>query len=203
MTKIFLTRHGQTEWNKKGISQGHKNSDLTDLGVNQAKWLGAKLEDEKIDLIVTSSLGRAKDTALHIRGKRDIEIIESDNLKEMHMGEWEGRSHVEIEELWPENVHDFRNQPHKYTPMEPAESIQNLIHRTSTELRDIAKKHKNKNILIVTHGIALHALFAHIEDKPLEKFWEDDMKSTCLNVIEIKDDDIKVLVKGDISHYKD
>ncbi|SDY53249.1 Histidine phosphatase superfamily (branch 1) [Proteiniborus ethanoligenes] len=52
MTRLFITRHGQTEWNLEGRMQGQKDSKLTELGEIQAEWLGERLNEEKIDIII-------------------------------------------------------------------------------------------------------------------------------------------------------
>ena len=63
ITNITIVRHGETEWNKTGIQQGHLDSDLTLLGINQAKALAESLSMNKYDHLYSSDLGRAYNTA--------------------------------------------------------------------------------------------------------------------------------------------
>ncbi|MEE1541372.1 MAG: histidine phosphatase family protein, partial [Paludibacteraceae bacterium] len=98
MTKIYLCRHGETEWNVVKRMQGQNNSNLTELGVSQAKALGKRLEDIDIDIIYSSSCQRALDTAMHARGNRDLQIIAEDDLREINLGNWEGLLFSEAEE---------------------------------------------------------------------------------------------------------
>lgn len=95
MTKVYLTRHGETEWNEKGIMQGWGDSPLTELGKNQAKWLGERIRDLHIDVIYASPIGRAFNTAEIIRGDREIPLIAYDGLKEIKIGGWEGLNQEE------------------------------------------------------------------------------------------------------------
>ncbi|WP_105615878.1 histidine phosphatase family protein [Vallitalea okinawensis] len=201
MTKVYITRHGQTKWNVEGRMQGQKDSRLTTLGQNQAKWLGDSLKDIPIDIIISSSSGRTISTAELIRGDRNIEIIPNDNLREMYIGEWEGMLHTEVEELYPEQRFNFWHNPHLYEPMS-GESFADVLVRASNEIEDIITTYKNKNILIVTHAITLKSLIAYFEKKEIKDLWTGAfMKSTCLNILEIDGDNRNFILQGDTSHY--
>lgn len=203
MTKLLITRHGETEWNLEGRMQGQKDSKLTELGKRQARWLGERLNEEKIDIIISSSSGRAIATSQLIRGDRDIEIISNDNLREIDLGEWEGMLHKEIEKLWEEERRNFWNFPHLYQPV-GGETFSKFLDRVSGEVEQIISKYEGKNILIVAHAVVLKALITYFENKDLEDLWSGEfMHSTCLNILEIKNDRRKFLLKGDISHYRD
>lgn len=201
MTKLYMTRHGQTEWNFEGRMQGQMDSRLTELGEQQAKWLGERLNDIDLDIIISSSSGRAFRTAELIRGERNIEIITNDNLKEIHFGEWQGKLHEEVKRIWPEEYKNLWEYPHLYTPS-GGESFLELIERVSNEVEKIISKYKEKNILIVAHGIVLKGLIAYFENKHLKDFWEGAfMHSTCLNIVEIRNDSREIVLQGDVSHY--
>ena len=89
--KIFVIRHGETEWNKLKLCQGQKNIKLNEIGINQAKIVKEKLENEKIDLIISSPLDRSCKTAEIINENSDTPIIYDDRLKEKAFGKLEGR----------------------------------------------------------------------------------------------------------------
>lgn len=201
LTRLFITRHGETEWNLEGRIQGQKDSKLTELGETQAKWLGSKLYQERIDVIVSSSSGRAIRTAELIRGDKPLDIIKSDALREMHLGAWEGMLHAEIGERYPVEQKNLWHHPHLYQPVE-GESYFQLMKRVIDEIKNIIQIHKGKNILIVTHAIVLKAILTHFEGKSLEALWSGSyMHSTCLNIIEVGQDKHEIKLQGDISHY--
>lgn len=203
MAKLFITRHGQTVWNKEGRLQGKLDSPLTSLGKKQARWLGERLNDEHIDIIYSSSSPRALSTAKLIRGERNIDIITNDNLKEMGFGSWQGQLKSDIDKKWPNEQHLFRNSPHKYKPVDDGETYEGLINRINKEIKSIIDSNKGKNILIVTHGVALKAYMMYIEKKTLDRFWDGmEINSTCLSIVDYTDEP-KILLAGDISHYKD
>ena len=203
MTKLYITRHGQTEWNVEGRIQGRKDSNLTELGEKQAKWLGEKLKDESIDLIISSSSGRAFRTAEIIRGNKSIEIIKSDALLEMNVGDWEGQLQSEIEEHSPEELHNLWNFPHLYKSCS-GETYFQVMERVTNEIEKIIKDHKGRNVLVVTHAIALKAILTYIENKDIKDFWTGSyMHSTCLNIIVVEDHKREIILQGDISHYQE
>jgi len=201
VTKLYITRHGQTEWNLEGRWQGQKDSKLTTLGENQATWLGDRLYDEKIDVIITSSSPRAIKTAEIIRGDRSIEIEFSDDLREISLGPWEGMLHVEVDELYGDAQHEFWHNPREYRPIK-GESFIELIDRVSGEVERIISKHDGKTILMVSHGVTIKALMAYYEDKTLNEFWNGvRMDSTSLSLVEILNDEVSVVMQGNTSHY--
>ena len=87
--KLYITRHGRTEWNTIGRLQGWLDSPLTEEGIKRAERLSKRLENIDFDSIYSSSQKRALDTA-HILNKKNIEIQILDELKELSLGKWEG-----------------------------------------------------------------------------------------------------------------
>jgi len=96
MTKIYFTRHGETVWNRQFRFQGHKDSELTDKGVLAAELLADRIEEIELDYIISSPLMRAYSTAEIVRGKKDVEIIKHNGLKEINLGVFEGMSYEGI-----------------------------------------------------------------------------------------------------------
>ncbi len=203
MTKLYLTRHGQTEWNVERRIQGQKDSALTPLGEKQAKWLGERLNEVAVDVIISSSSGRAIRTAEIIRGDRKIPLVANDNLREISLGKWEGMLHTEAERSYPEEHRNFWHFPHLYRPV-GGETFPQAWSRLSNEVEQLISVYNNRTILIVTHATALKTILAYFENKELKDLWTGPfMKSTCLNLVEIKNGDRKVIFKGDISHYRE
>ena len=153
---LYLVRHGETEWNRLKKFQGQLNSDLTDIGIEQAKALGKYLEKENIDFdfVYSSPQERAYNTAKLI--KEDFQIITDSRLMEMAFGKWEGMDVELIKEESAENFHNFFNSSDKYDhrPHE-AESFESLESRIRLFLDEIKEKYKGKNVLVVSHGVTL------------------------------------------------
>lgn len=198
--KIYITRHGETEWNKVGRMQGWKNSNLSEKGIENAKKLGVSLNQIDFDCIYCSPLGRAIDTAKCIRGNKSTEIITKESLKEMGFGLWEGMEHTKVEELYAAQQFNLWNKPHLYEPVQ-GESFEELLCRTREVLNEIINNNEHENILIVSHAILIKAIYAIIKNYSLEDFWNPPfMHDTCLTVLEIQDHEISIVLEADVSH---
>lgn len=200
--KLYITRHGETEWNREGKMQGWQNSNLTEKGVANAKKLGERLKDIEFDRIYCSPLGRAVDTALYIKGNKNTEIVLKDALKEMGFGCWEGREHEEVLAQYPEQRHNFWHKPHLYKPVD-GESYEELLLRVGAVFDEIAGNTSCENIMIVTHAAVIKAIYSIVRNNPLQDFWgEPYMYDTCLTVLEIMDKEVRFILEADISHLE-
>lgn len=201
--KIYLTRHGQTEWNLEGKMQGSAESKLTQRGIDEAKKLSDSLQDIIFDSIYASPLDRAYETAKYIRRDRDIEIQQLQCLKEMSFGVWEGMLNSEFENNYREEYDKFWNKPHLFEPNN-GESFQEIIHRVRACLHGIIENEKGENILIVTHTIIIKAIYSIIKNYTIEEFWNPPfINNTCLSIIEVEGKNIRFILEADTSHlYK-
>lgn len=201
MAKLYITRHGQTQWNEERRLQGSKNSALTKLGLQQAMWLSKALIDVEFDAIYASPLERAQTTAEILRADRKIEIQTIDDLRECNFGIWEGWRIDEIDEKFPEESHNFWNQPELYKPID-GETFESVEERVLATIKKIGEE-KEGNILIVAHGIVVKVLMNYFMKLGIETLWENFVKPTSLSIVDFKSlDDYDVRLYGDTSHYK-
>lgn len=203
MTKLYLTRHGETIWNTIGKFQGWGNSDLTELGVLQAKWLAKRMEDLKIDVIYSSPTGRAYDTACIVKGDRNLEIIKVDDLREINTGQWEGLTQDEIKVLGEENHYNFWNKPSLFIPSKGAETFDEIKNRSFKAITEIIEKNKGKNILVVTHTITIKSFMCALEHRDIDTLWgEPFVKQTSLTEIDFYDNGYEIILNSDMSHHE-
>ena len=155
--KIYVTRHGQTDWNVQGKTQGRTDIELNEVGIEQAKQTKEALKNIDIDLIICSPLKRARKTAEIINEGRNIPIIFEEQIIERNFVEFEGEK-IKFDEFWDYNL----------TPnYQRAETIKEIISRISNFLDKIKEEYKNKNVLLVTHGgvsIAINCYFKGIPE---------------------------------------
>ncbi|GAB6087892.1 histidine phosphatase family protein [Alkaliphilus crotonatoxidans] len=197
--KIYLTRHGETEWNQAKKMQGWKNSNLTEKGINNARRLGEHLNEVHFDHIYSSPLERTLETAKYIRGSRPMEIEVIEELKEMGFGVWEGMERSVIEEKYPEEYDHFWNHPEQYTPIN-GETFESLFQRVKKGLNKIVDRGGDQ-VLVVAHAVVIKAVFTIVKELPLEEFWHPPyMHDTCLSIIEAANDDLRFILEADISH---
>lgn len=199
--KIYLTRHGQTQWNLKGRIQGSLDSDLTDKGTEDTLKLSKKLESINFDIAYTSIQNRAIETAKIILNNK-VDIVKLYELNEIGVGNWEGMTYDDIISNYPEQFDKYKKSPHLYVPDNGGETYQvfeNRVRKFVEILRDNSKD--KKNILIVTHGLTYLMLLNIFEGKELQNLSKRTIPlGTSLSIIEYKNDIFNILVEGDSSH---
>lgn len=152
MTRLLLARHGQSTWNALGRWQGQADPPLSDLGRLQAFHASAAIGS--VDLIVSSDLERAHNTALIISETIGVGpvIIDAD-LRERSAGEWSGLTRAEIEVAWPGYLSEGKRAP-------GWEADHLVLERLRAALARIEENYAGAEILVVTHGGVIYALEA-------------------------------------------
>lgn len=140
---IYFVRHGETDYNLKGITQGQLDIPLNQTGIEQARKVAQKLKNYKIDMIYCSPLVRAKKTAEIINEFHGVEIVFDNRLKEFYAGAKQGT----IDLNWDKkHKAEYLHEPEKYNA-EPYQKFYDRVVDVLKEIRDL-----NKNVLIVSHG---------------------------------------------------
>lgn len=143
--RVLIIRHGQTDWNKQGLLQGTKDITLNETGIQQAEIARESLLKEKIDVCYCSPLIRTRRTADIILAGRDIPVIYDERIVERRFGVAEGMSTKDID-------FDATWIPGKEPMFEGMETFEMLLERLTVFFDDIYNKHKDKTVLVVTHG---------------------------------------------------
>lgn len=149
-TELYLVRHGETDWNRQRRIQGSTDIPLNDAGREQARETGRALGRRPFDGIFSSPLGRALETARIIAGEvglPDPAVI--DALVERNYGEAEGMGFDEIERRWPDR-----------TAVPGQESREQVVERVLPALRDLARAHPGRSLIVVSHGGAIRSVLA-------------------------------------------
>jgi probable phosphoglycerate mutase len=202
MLRLYITRHGETEWNTQHRMQGWKNSNLTEKGVSNAKALGKSLKNIEFKKVYCSPLDRTRHTTELILNGRDIEVVYDENLREIHLGELEGLNQEEVAAIYPDFKTHFWENPHLYKA-KSGEDFFNVKERVVKVLEDIIKDNPEGNILIVTHGVVLKTIHAYFKNLPMERLWDPPfIYDTSLTIVEVANGTSNILVEGDISHIE-
>ncbi|MFW5976402.1 MAG: alpha-ribazole phosphatase [Bacillota bacterium] len=181
-TEVILIRHGETSWNREHRFQGHQDIKLNNKGVNQAKKAGQFLASYDIDVIYSSELERAYQTAVIINKKHRVKVIKKSGLKEINFGDWEGLTYEEIEKNNSEKIKKWNNNPWSNSP--PAgESLESFYQKVVNTIDGIIEKNKGDTILIVSHGGVIKTYLTYILDMPPENYWQFDTASTGISNI--------------------
>jgi broad specificity phosphatase PhoE len=163
---LTLVRHGQTDWNLARRYQGQKDIPLNAEGVRQAQQLALKLAREPFDVIYSSDLQRALQTAKILYYGRDIPLRTDQRLREICFGDWEGEVFSEMFAKYPDRFALSRGNP--AIVMAPGgESVAQVAARTSSMADEINILYPSGRVLIVTHGMALATLVCQANGLPL------------------------------------
>ncbi|WIV10954.1 histidine phosphatase family protein [Proteiniborus sp. MB09-C3] len=202
MGRLYLIRHGESEWNILSKVQGQSNTQLTDKGREQAKKAAQGLLHEKIDLIFSSDLNRAFDTAKVIGELLELEVNTFEELREMRFGVWEGLTTQEIMNKYTNEHTIWMTEPHKLNLPE-AEKLIDLQERLLGIVNILIKDNKDKNILIVSHGSSIKALILGILGIDISFYNKFTISNTGISIIEYRDYSPVLRVLNDTSHLKE
>ncbi|MBO88118.1 MAG: fructose-2,6-bisphosphatase [Rickettsiales bacterium] len=158
---IYLCRHSETEWNREGRLQGHKNSKLTKRGRAQAFRMGQVLQSQIDNIeaftLLSSPLNRTKQTSeiiCDVIGRSHDKILFDDQLKEISWGDWEGHTRTEIENKWPGIYERRRENKWEFQPPN-GESYALLSKRVEKWL---AYTSEDDKLIVVSHGATGRAI---------------------------------------------
>lgn len=184
--KLFLIRHGQTDWNLKGKIQGSCDIELNDIGIKQAEELSNKILEEgyKFSKIYSSLQRRAAKTAEILSHATNIDYILIKGLEEMNLGKWEGLSWTEVKEKYPiEYGKWYINRKYTKTPM--GESYQDLLERVLPVMHKIINEN-SEDVLIVTHSAVIMSIQCYLTNTPFEEMVKFRTGNTSITEIDIK-----------------
>ena len=199
MITLILARHGETDWNKNGLLQGSSDfAKLNNVGKKQAKALGKALLKFNVDIIYSSPLKRASETAEIINKILKKEIVFDDALKERGWGDWEGRD-AAVEFLRLEKM-DIRT---RFNFMPPnGESWKEFEIRLIKSVEKIVENNNDKRVLIVTHGGSIRALVPVIKKVPREQTLHLKFANTSISIFKLNKDDVEEELINDIAHLE-
>lgn len=177
MTTIGLIRHGLTEWNALGKAQGISDIPLNDQGRRQALEVAVRLsQEEEWDMLISSDLSRAVETAEIIGTKLHLPIILNDKrLREIDCGKIEGTTEEERISKWGRNWRELNLGMEKF---------EDVSKRGVEFLEDIVKTYSKKRILVVSHGALIGLTLQQVLPQRFQKTYIDNTSITILNLFE-------------------
>lgn len=184
MNRLFMVRHGVTDWNDAGIYQGQSDVPLSDAGRRQIAALRERLREERFAVCYTSALQRARVSAEILLEGRPCPVRQTMDLNEMHYGAWEGLSRSQIKERFPEDWARFRADPLRHPPS-GGETLRDVQLRVARMLTGIAGEFHDADILVVAHGGSLRAIVAHYLDLEPPDFWKLRLDNASISVVEV------------------
>ncbi len=161
-THICIARHGETDWNKRGVLQGWLDVPINSLGRAQAHALAARLADAGFDAVWSSPLARSRETADIVASVLGLPAPSChEGLKEKHFGAVQGIPKHELAELNPALLEQIlrRNPAAEFAG---GENLDEFADRVLEAFDDIGAHHRGGRILVVTHGWVMDVVTRHI-----------------------------------------
>ena len=171
MTKVYLIRHGKTQWNLESRYQGaNGDSPLLDQSYKEIELLAESLKNVPINHVYASPLKRARVTAMTLLQylNRPVPLTIDSRLKEFNLGKMEGMHFDAVAKKWPDVLKNFRHHPDKYdSSIVESESFAQVINRMGGAIKEFCRNDLHGSILIVSHGAALNASINALVGTPL------------------------------------
>ena len=178
--RLIIVRHGETDFNKNGIMHGQVNTQLNKKGFEQVAKLAERLKSEKIDIIFTSDLDRAQQTAMGIAQYHKAPIIATEQLRERSHGIFDGKpalNYLNFIKKYGLNRVTFKPDGGESYPMVKV--------RAQKFLGSIMGKYENKTVLISSHGAFNRQLLGILLEIPIEQAVDLAQGNACLNIVDV------------------
>ncbi|NDJ54292.1 MAG: histidine phosphatase family protein [Chloroflexi bacterium] len=181
MLTLYLVRHGETQYNADGRFQGVTDVPLNELGRKQAAAVGERFKSMNFDVIYSSDLQRAQETAKAISAHHQKEIILDQRLREIDFGSWEGLFFREVfvsqREVWERWRAEFDFAP------ERAETLQTTVDKADSMLAHIREHHEDQTVVCVGHGGTLRVMVCRLLGIPPQNRWQLQFDNTSVSEV--------------------
>lgn len=204
-SRIFLMRHGETDWNKNFRYQGSSDVRLSETGRLQARLLGLRMRCVAPTRVLSSPLSRAYETASGVMRENEsqVPIEKMDDLREISFGIWEGKTILEVQERDGETIDKWKNSPFSATPEggEPIEEVHVRSKRMADYLRGVCAP--GEATFVFGHGAILRSLLAAllgIDDMSL--LWRMRMDNCSITIVDFWGDRPSLYTLNDTNHLR-
>jgi len=196
--KIYLFRHGETDWNKARRLQGQSDISLNEFGRELAVKTAEALKDVKFDRVFSSPLDRALETAKIISGWESV--ITDDRLREINFGDCEGGQFDEMKADETHPLHNFFCHPDCYEPPMGAESFESVVARGKEFFTEqiLPLEDSCENVLVIAHGAFNRSLLNTIKGTALKDFWQIGLPNCAASILSLENGQLKILEESTV-----
>jgi len=198
MLVLYLIRHGETDFNATGRVQGHTESDLSELGLEQARRVEQRLRGVSFIRAYSSPLRRAVQTAeIALGGVTDVELC--DGIKEINLGVWEGRTAAALRREYPREVKRWFVEPSKLR-IEDGETIRAFRARVVRSMDRIRADHDRGIVAVFAHGGVICTYLTKLLGMKLDDIWRFKIRNASVTRVIFPQDRPRVDLLGDVHH---
>jgi len=210
--KIYLFRHGETDWNKARRLQGQSDISLNAFGRELAVKTADALKDVKFDRVFSSPLDRALETAKIISGWKEVRRVDTgqgiakniiytdDRLREINFGDCEGGQFDEMKADASHPLHNFFCHPECYEPPVGAESFESVMTRGEKFFAEqiLPLEGICENVLVVAHGAFNRSVLNTIKGTPLQDFWQIGLPNCAASILSLENGKLKIVEESTV-----
>lgn len=204
-TTILLIRHGETAWNAERRLQGHLDIPLNPEGERQARLLAAALASAPLDVLVSSDLMRARQTAQAIADLRGMPLHIEPGLRERCYGGFEGLLYAEIEARYPREFAAWqaRDVDAELPPgAHRGETFRAFFARATGPILALGAAHPGKTIALVAHGGVLECAYRLARGLPLETPRDFKVFNASVNRFVLEAGVLRSISWGEVAHLR-
>ena len=183
---IYLVRHGETAHNRDGLGLGRADVELTELGMAQARALGARFEAFHFARVVSSPLRRARMVAEEIARLRGIGVETLEELTELDVGETEGLAFAEMRAKFPEFLAQWASPEGHLARMPGGESMDELDRRLESVAASLLVDAEANPVVVVSHNFVLRALICRLLGIEVGKFRSFELGLASVSTIAVR-----------------
>jgi len=183
MTTVYLVRHGQTAWNREEVFRGRADISLNEIGRKEALLTGQYLRGARVDLVYSSPLSRAVETAEAIAQYQGKEVLILDGLIDIDFGRWQGVSHEVVRERHGELYRQWKDTPH-LVRFPGGESLEEVRERALTAIHEVIRDHPDETLVMVSHRVVNKIVICGLLGLDNSHFWQVGQDTGCINVLE-------------------
>lgn len=201
--RLLLARHGQTEWHHPNRYAGRTDVKLNETGRREAEALARRAAEERPDLVVSSPLSRALETARGAAEACGAELVVEGRLREVDFGDFEGKTMGEIRTLHPLAARRFEEDP-AANPFPNGEPAPAAARRATDALQDLRRAHGGSTVLVVAHNTLLRLSLCALLGVPLRDYRRrfPRLLNVALSEVHLAPEGAAVLTLNDASHLR-
>lgn len=182
-TRLFLIRHGQVEGHEEKRYNGQTNVPLTGHGRRQLESVAERLAGVPLDSVWSSDLDRCRYGAEQLAATRGLDVVYRPELRELHVGDWEGRTWRELKGSYPAEWQARLDDIVHYR-VPGGESFLDVALRVRGELARLLAGHRGENVALVAHGGVNRIILLDALGAPLDRVFCLEQDYACINVID-------------------
>jgi broad specificity phosphatase PhoE len=201
MTRVYLVRHGTTDWNREEIFRGRLDCKLNETGQAEARALAEYFRDIRLQAIYSSPLSRAMETAQAVAEAKALQVVPHPEFIDIDFGEWQGLPLKEVREKYSELYRLWRERP-EAIHFPGGENLARVRARAGEGLQKVVRENPDKTALILSHRVVTKVLICTVLGLDDSHFWHIKQDTTAVNCIEYNRGFFVTSLINDTCHLK-